>query len=189
MALFVRRNFAYTRGIPYPMVITEDTRFIGCNFTQAAPHTEIFDVAEGVTVVFEECNLLNVSVPDGAEVYGGNLAHVLRVPVEDPELDENGYPLRDFVNLLCDDERCVSAAAVIRGKIKDRSVPKDSRGRIKHHEMKDEIRAARPVTPALTQAHIDENVAALARWTRDEAEAQGWFAAAWGKIKNALGMG
>lgn len=162
--------------------IAQDTRFIGTNFSQKAPHTPLFDVAPGALVIFEECNLVNATVPDGAVVIGGNLAHV--VPAE------TGNPDRPTLNLLCECEKCACARAELAERIESRTLPKDGKGRVLHHALKETYRARRlsPKKAADLAAHVADNEAALARWTPDEQETLGWFARVWSAAKALVGI-
>lgn len=154
-------NFAYTRGVAYPIVVSEDTEYRGSNFAQAAPHTTIFLVAMDVRVRFVECNLVNVTVPDGAEIVGGNLAHI--VPTE------TGNPERPIINLLHECEKCSSAVMELRDGIESSDLPKDETGRILHHALKDRFRARREFEMLAESDIFDiqtENDAALVRWSK-----------------------
>ena len=91
-------NYSHARGVAYPIQIDKDTIYEDANFAQEAPHTDIFSVAPGVVITFVNCNLVNVTVPDGAQIHGGNLAQV--VPTETGNKD------RPTVNLLCVCEKC-----------------------------------------------------------------------------------
>lgn len=58
-------NYAFTRGNDLP-VIEDGHVFEYVNFTQAQPHTKIFEGVTGLT--FRKCNLMNCDVPVGAIV-------------------------------------------------------------------------------------------------------------------------
>lgn len=137
----------------YPLVIDGDTEFRGTNFAQESPHTEIFSVvaAPGSLVNpvlrFVDCNLVNVRVPDGAEIVGGNLAHV--VPTETGDKD------RPIVSLLHECEKCASAWRELNDAIEAGDLPKDASGRILHHEMKGRY-AARREFEGLVEADIED---------------------------------
>ena len=155
-------NYSWSRGVKYPIVIAEDTEFVLANFAQASPHTAgIFDVAPGVLLRLVGCNLVNVSVPDGAEIVGGNLAHV--VPTE------TGDPARPTINLLHDCSLCASAWREINEGIEFGDLPKDASGTILHHEMKERYRARRDFE-MLVEADVSDlqasNDAALAKWSK-----------------------
>ena len=87
MRLIPKGNFSAGR-VPYPIIIAEDTTYLRANFSQPTPHTGIFAVAPGVRLVFGDpaddskgCNLVNVTVPEGAETYRCNTGQLnLRVP-------------------------------------------------------------------------------------------------------------
>lgn len=78
MKIIAGANFSWPTGTKYPIVIDSDTTFRGCNFAQQFPHTEVFQLvpAPGSLVnpvlIFMpddegiQCNLVNVTVPDGA---------------------------------------------------------------------------------------------------------------------------
>lgn len=128
-----------TRFPGYPLVITEDTAFIDCNFAQDATHTDgLFSIKSGVRVVFGEpdedkaaghdkdgrllrgdCLIVNVKIPDACEVFGGNSVHRILTPT--------GNPLRPMVGLLCECMKCAS----YRGELL-REMPRDKAGRVKH---------------------------------------------------------
>ncbi len=150
----------------YPIRITEDTEFRETNFAQESPHTAIFDVVpQGLVnpvLRLVECNLTNVTVPDGAEIVGGNLAQVVRT--------ETGNPERPFVNLLCECPKCPPAVMEIRDIIAEKD-PEcfDEHGRFLHHRVKERVRVRRDFE-ALVEADVldiqNENDAALAKWGR-----------------------
>ena len=155
-----RGNYAHTRGI-IAVAVHEDTHYIGTNFAQAEPHTDLFLVAPGVTVTFEECNLVNCTVPDGAIIIGGNLSH--------GTMADTGNPERPQVRLLCECEKC----ACCRQEMQDCTDGKcgwvkDEKGRILHHEMKERFRGRRqgPKKNADGVKHRAENAAALAKWRK-----------------------
>ena len=155
-------NYSYSRGVSYPIPVTEDTEYRLANFCQQTPHTAgIFDVAPGVLLRLVGCNLVNVSVPDGAEIIGGNLAHV--VPTE------TGNPDRPTINLLHDCSLCASAWREINEGIEFGDLPKDASGVILHNEMKERFRARRDFE-ALVEADVSDlqasNDAALAKWSK-----------------------
>ena len=143
--------------------IEEDTEFRGSNFAQPEPHTVVFEIVSAglvnPVVRFVECNLVNVTVPDGAEIVGGNLAQV--VPTETGDKD------RPTVNLLHECDKCASAVMEIRDAIESKDLPKDEKGRILHHAMKDRFRARRDFE-ALVEADVldvqTENDEALAKF-------------------------
>lgn len=176
-------NFSYTRGVVYPIRVTEDTEFVRANFAQAAPHTAgVFDVTPGVRLRLVECNLVNCTVPDEAEVVGGNLAHIVVAETSNPE--------RPTVNLLHDCDKCSCARAVLVDRLSRGDCPKDRSGRILHSELKDAFRARRESAEKDVDVawQTADNEAALARWTPDEQEVEGWFSSLWGSIKSALGL-
>lgn len=141
------------------LVISEDTMFVGSNFSQAQPHTAAFDVRNGARLVLEDCNLVNVTVPDGAEIHGGNLAHVIPT--------ETGNPARPTVNLLHECGKCASARKELASRIANGTLPKDETGRIRHDSLKGDFRARRAGPSAADDltAHVAENAAALAKWS------------------------
>lgn len=145
--------------IPLPIPVTEDTLFKNCNFAQPTPHTVVFDVKPGVALEFEDCNLINVTVPDGAAIRGGNLAHLVRV--------ETGGATKPFINTLHECEKCAAAVKELREAIEAGDLPKDKNGRILHHAMKERY-AARRDFDMLVEADeadlSDENAAALEKW-------------------------
>lgn len=117
------------------LLIAEDTTFVGSNFCAASPHSAVFDLSPGVRLVLEGCNLVNCTVPDGAEVHGGNLAHLIPTPT--------GNRDRPTVNLLHDCDKCASARRVLVDRIAAGTAPKDATGRIRHDLLKDAFRARR----------------------------------------------
>lgn len=155
----VRGNFSRTRRISYPIRVEEHTLFKACNFAQASPHTVIFDPAPGVLLTFEECNLLNVSVPDGAIIIGGNLLQGIR--------RETGNPERPDVMTLCDCEKCACVRPTIQ-KILKTKLCRDEKGRWLHHRLKEIVRERRSYPELLMkdQAQIFwENEAAVSKWS------------------------
>lgn len=150
---------------PPPYTIDSDARFVQANFHQADPHTEIFQVANGVELVLEECNLKNVTAPDGAILPGGNLIHAVRIQAGDPTRGE-----KEFTNLLHECEACACARQYMQECLEGRRPwIKDDRGRVLHHLMKEEFRARRtnPVQAAADLVrHRAENDAVLTRWSR-----------------------
>lgn len=160
-------NWSHARGVKYPIVISEDTEYRGSNFAQESPHTEIFSVEPAAdslvnpTLRFVECNLVNVKVPDGAEIVGGNLAHLVRTAT--------GGAAKPFINLLHECEKCSTAVKEIREAIEGGDLPKDEAGRILHHEMKVRF-AARREFEMLVESDVadlsDENAAALEKWSK-----------------------
>jgi hypothetical protein len=133
-------NFSWTRGVKYPIVISEDTEYRGANFSQEHPHTDgVFAVAPGVVLRFvvdedgTHCNLTNLTVPDGAIIEGGNLSH--------GTMEETGDPKRPEVRMLCECDKCAPAWAQINEDIEAGELPKNDKGHILHHEMKERIRA------------------------------------------------
>ncbi|HEU4395174.1 MAG TPA: hypothetical protein VFS92_06380 [Planctomycetota bacterium] len=144
----------------YPIAIDEDTTFFGSNFSQQTPHTEgIFSVAPGVRLVFDEdCNLLNVTLPDGAEVHGGNGQHGIDAPT--------GDAARPTIKLLCECARCCTYRRVLQDTA---ALPRDEKGRILHHLLKDAARARRENSTDLSADRTwqaDSNLAAMARFGR-----------------------
>lgn len=156
----------------YPIRIKEDVMFLGTNFTQAEPHTEIFDVSPGVRVCFgnpapasreeaaqQHCNLTNVSVPDGAEIYGNNLLQGFEEPT--------GHPFRPTIRTLCACEKCCVVRPVIQEVIAfgNPGAMRDEFGRWLHHDLKPHYRARRE-DPELMAQHqeqiLTENVEAIA---------------------------
>jgi hypothetical protein len=80
-------------------------------------------------VTFEDhCNLVNVKVPDGVLIHGGNLHHGIDAPT--------GDPARPVVRLLCECEKCCTALAQLQDDIAAGTLPKNERGMVLHHEMK-----------------------------------------------------
>jgi hypothetical protein len=130
-----------SRRVAYPIRIEVDTHFVRSNFAQERPHTAIFELVDGARLVLEECNLVNVTVPDGAEILGGNLVHLERVAVEDPE-----RPLR---HLLHECDKCAAAhRELVEVLLEDRdgdrgAALKDEKGRVLHHIAKERFRARR----------------------------------------------
>jgi hypothetical protein len=166
-------NFSWTRAteatpasrrVTYPIRVTADTRFVQSNFAQERPHTEVLVVDPGVRLVLEECNLVNCTVPDGAEIVGGNLVHLDRVETEDPD--------RPVVHLLHECERCAAAhRELAEVLLEDRDgdggrALRDGRGRVLHHLAKDRFRARRQ-DPDLAREDLEQlragNQAALER--------------------------
>jgi hypothetical protein len=178
-----KENFSCGRGVKYPIVITEDTTFHGCSFAQMEPHTDgIFDIKPGVRVCFgipepkdqqeaneSHCNLMNVKVPDGVEVYGGNLAQVHRT--------ETGNPERPVINLLCDCDKCAPVRPVIQEILstEDPEICRDKWGRWIHdhpghdNHVKAAVRERRK-SPELVAEHAGqiafENAEALSKWEK-----------------------
>lgn len=141
----------------YPIVISEDTTFKLTNFTQAVPHTAIFELAEGVKLRFESCNLVNVTVPDGAEIFSSNNVQV--VPVE------TGDKNRPTINTLHDCDKCASFTKVLREEI--------TKGEWQKHHRLDLIKPlAREVRKdlTLTAQYVDEikveNAEVLSKFTK-----------------------
>lgn len=147
----------------YPIVIDEDTTFVGANFSQENPHTDgIFSVSPGVRLVFDEhCNLLNVTIPDGAEIHGGNLEHGIDAPT--------GDLARPTIKLLCECEKCCTADAQLAEDIAARTLPQDAQGRILHHEMKARYAARRLSSATVTadrSRSATKNAAVMTRFGR-----------------------
>lgn len=159
------RAYQTWRWPGYPIVIDQDTEFRDCNFAQVTPHTEIFTVVAGpfVTPVvrFVDCNLVNVKVPDGAEIEGGNLAQIVRAPTGDANRPET--------NLLCECLKCCTAVKVLRQAIAARDKGAFDGTRWKHHVLKPRYTEARK-DAALVQAARDEraaeNLAAMQKFGR-----------------------
>jgi hypothetical protein len=98
----------------YPLTIDEDTTFENCNFSQEKPHTDgVFKVADGAKVVFVDCTLVNVRIPDGAEIHGGNARHLIR--------DEGAG-----VNLLCECEKCCSYFGELQDAIAEQAAEREA---------------------------------------------------------------
>ena len=128
-----------TRFPGYPLVVAEDTAFIDCKFAQAGTHTDgVFDVKPGVRLVFGEpdedkaatpradgswprgdCTLVNLKIPDEANVLGGNSIH--RVPFATGDRD------KPFIGLLCECLKCCT----YRGQLLA-EMPRDRGGRVLH---------------------------------------------------------
>lgn len=139
-------NFAYTRGVAYPIVVDQDTTFVGANFMQERPHTEgVFDVRPGVVLTLTDCNLVNVTVPDGAVIDGGNGIH--------GEPTETGDKDRPTVFLLCECEKCACYRKVLVLSINSRAKIGFDGRRWQHHELKP-IAAARRAIPELRDADV-----------------------------------
>ncbi len=97
----------------------------------------VFAVAPGILLRFEDCNLVNVTVPDGVEIAGGNLAHIT-----------------DFdLGTLCDCDRCATAQQGLAAAIADGTIIKDEDGRILHDQMK-ALFAVRRLDPAQVAVDI-----------------------------------
>lgn len=157
----VTGNFSYTRGVKYPIVVAEDTLFLGCNFAQAAPHTAIFDVKPGVAVRFEECNLVNVTVPDGVEIVGGNGRHLVSVPLVGQ--------VKPATNLLCECNKCCTYTAELQARLAAGTCPKDATGRVVHSSLKDGARARRLNSTTLSADRTkaaNDNAAAMTKYGR-----------------------
>lgn len=126
MKTITRGNFSYAMAaagrVTYPIVVAEDTEYRGVSFHQQEPHTAgIFSIVPGVTLRLVNCNLLNVTVPDGVVVEGGLPHHAVRVPIV-------GNPDRDFVDLFCECLKCVTA----QGELEDiRALPEAEREALK----------------------------------------------------------
>lgn len=68
-------NYTFTTRKALPTVSNGDTLEL-CNFTQAAPHTKIFEGVTGLT--FKGCNLTNCDIPPDAtriDCNGGHLEY------------------------------------------------------------------------------------------------------------------
>lgn len=146
------------------LTIAADSHFIECNFSQALPHTPVFDLVAGVRLVLEECNLVNVSVPDGAEVIGGNLAHIVTIQAGDALLGEKAY-----TNLLHECAACACARQEMQECLNGtKAWIRDAKGRVLHHEMKERFRLRRlgARAPADLTKHRAENDAVVTRWSR-----------------------
>lgn len=156
----VTGNFARP-DVSLPIVVGEDTLFKNCNFSQPTPHTVVFDVKPGVAVEFEDCNLVNVTVPDGATVVGGNGRHGVRVATDAPN---GGKP---YTTVLCECQKCCTYLALLRERISAGTLPKDSTGRVLHSDLKDAARARRQDATALAADRTrsaSDNAAALAKY-------------------------
>lgn len=145
-----------------PIEIAHDVIFLGCNFAQRLPHTPLFVVAPGVRVCFGDptpqgqreanlgiCNLVNVTLPDGVEVYGGNPAQLEYVVTENPDL-----PL---VSLLHDCPKCHVVRPIIQEILEfgNRGAFRDQYGRWLHHELKPHYRARR-LDPDASRGHANQ---------------------------------
>jgi hypothetical protein len=144
----------------YPLVIDEDTTFVGRSFAQEKPHTDgIFDVAVGVRLVLEECTLVNVTVPDVAEIVGGSPGQLISTATGNPE--------RPFTNLLCTCEKCCVVQPVLEAMIEAEDLScRDEKGRWLHHELKavyEECRADAELSAAYKELVQAGNKAALAK--------------------------
>lgn len=133
-----------------PIVLEGALELEGVNFEQAAPHTEVFQLAAGAVVVFRDCRLINVTVPDGVTIDGGNLQH---------GHSETLDGVSTFT--LCECDKCVSARLVLARRAVDGTLPMVN-GRVQHHELKAEIRDRRPVTEQERAAAVADNEAARA---------------------------
>ena len=72
--IYKHRNFSYSKLDN--LSAENGDEFIGCNFSQANPHT---DICEGVTgLTFRDCNLCNCDVPQDAECIGCTPRHISR---------------------------------------------------------------------------------------------------------------
>lgn len=162
MITIPRGNYAYTRvgfrGLSYPIVVSEDTTFEECNFMQQNPHTTgVFSVAPGVRLVLKRCNLINVTVPDEAEVVGGNLAHLVPLSV-------GGR--RGSVNLLHECDACAAAQRVLRESLLNGTLAKTEQGFVDHDQMKARFRARRlALTDGDRTQHAAENDAVASRYS------------------------
>ena len=184
-------NFAYTRGTRYPIVVTEPTIYTGVNFTQKHPHTDIFYLSGRGLVLFNKCNLVNVSVPAGAVINGGNLGHFVRTAT--------GNPKRPYINLLHECSKCATAVVVIRKfAAAKRSRPgRDIHGRWNHDILK-RVYKERRKHPELMEADLAliraENAAALATARGEVAGplpsetlfSREWWATKWDSLLQAV---
>ncbi len=136
-----------------------DVAFIdGVNFSQAIPHTDLFEVDPSVSVlIFRNCNLINVTVPDGAIIDGGNPAQMIPTAT--------GNRNRPYANLLCEDVTCAAVHPILRPICAAQDRRYWANGRLQHHLLKPLYRARRtdPVraTEDLTAIRA-ENAARLA---------------------------
>lgn len=148
----------------YPIVLEEDLDIVGANFSQQAPHTPIFDFRAPAgslvlpTVRLIDCNLTNVTVPDGVAIHGGNGLHGV--------LAATGDAARPTVRLLCECAKCVTFRRVLQDA---ENLPRDPQGRILHHLLKDVARARRLDSTALSDDRTwqaDSNTAAMQKYGR-----------------------
>lgn len=151
-------NLSSARGFAYPIAVDEDVEYVGTNFSQDLPHTDgVFAVAPGVRLRLVDCNLVNVKVPDGGEIIGGNLLHGI--------LANTGDSARPQVRLLCECAKC----CVYRRILNLGNLPRDDGGRVKHHLLKDVARARRESATDLSDDRTWQaasNAAAMTRFGR-----------------------
>lgn len=117
------------------ILVEEDLVLERVNMEQAEPHSPVLALARGVSLVLRDCRLMNVTVPDGVVVDGGNLLHGHREVI-------NGIE----TTTLCECDKCIAARLVLWERAVAGTLPMVD-GRIQHHQLKEEFRA-RVVTPA-----------------------------------------
>jgi len=87
-------NYAFTTGKPLPTVENGHT-FVADNFTQALPHTTIFEGVTGLT--FRNCNLNNCDIPVDAVEEGCGHIHLTFCTNIHPEFIGKGVTTCDQV--------------------------------------------------------------------------------------------
>lgn len=129
-----------------PYAVTEDLTLVEGNFSQANPHTEVFTLAPGVTLVLEDCQGFNATIPDGAVVRGGNWQHGVRVVASDGT----------ECTIACECEKCSIVTPTVQALIDagDRSCRLPD-GRWDHSTLKEKFREERK-----SQAKKDAAIAA-----------------------------
>jgi hypothetical protein len=155
-------NLSSARAFAYPIAVNEDVEYRGTDFSQDVPHTDdVFAVAAGVRLVLKGCNLVNVKVPDGAEIKGGNLSHGV--------LANTGDATRPQVRLLCECSKCATALAELQDRIAAGTLPKDESGMVDHSAMKAHYTVRRADSAKVTADRTrsaNGNAAAMSRFGR-----------------------
>ena len=140
----------------YPIIIDEDTHFIRTTFTQAVPHTPIFEVRNGARLILEGVMAANVTLPD--EMSPDDFTGYNVQGVDTP----TGNPRRPTVKLFHECTTCACFIKVLRANLRT-FMHANGRVLIARHKEAARVRRLDAVQASLDLADlVAENAAALA---------------------------